>query len=124
MKLGITGTRRFFDYDTIEQDILAQFPDTTDITMVISGGAKGVDNLCEQFARKFNIPIDSHKPDYDTHGKGAPLVRNREIVEKCDILMGWPLKNPTSFGTISTIEYAKKLGKQVIVNEVEEDNMT
>jgi hypothetical protein len=118
MKLGITGTRLFTDYTKIKADILANF-DPSDIELIISGGARGVDKLCEQFAAEYGIPVDSHKPDYDTHGKGAPIVRNREIVEQCDILMGWPLKNPTSYGSLSTIAYAKRLGKQVVVTEVE-----
>lgn len=118
IKLGVSGSRLCFDYDKIKEDILREFR-SEDLAVIISGGAKGVDALCERFASEHGIPIESHKPDYDRHGKGAPLVRNREIVDSCDVLMAWPLWEPKSGGTVSTMEYAKAKGIRVIENRVD-----
>ena len=78
-------------------------PDTTEI---ISGGAFGIDRCAEEYAKKHNIPIKIIRPDYKTHGKFAPLVRNREMVDMADLVIAiWDGK---SRGTKFTIDYAIK----------------
>ena len=56
MKVMIAGSR------TIQVDIEKYIPDDT--TMIISGGAIGVDTLAEKYADKMNIPKVILKPDY------------------------------------------------------------
>jgi nucleoside 2-deoxyribosyltransferase len=52
-------------------------------------------------------------PDYDKHKKGAPLVRNRKIVEHSDIIVAvWDSK---SKGTKYAIDYAKKQRKPTFI---------
>ena len=53
--------------------------------IIISGGAKGADTIAETFAISHNLPITIYKPDYKKHGKAAPLIRNRMIIDKCDL---------------------------------------
>jgi hypothetical protein len=117
VKLGVTGTRQFCDTEWIEKQILTHFK-VEDISCIISGGAHGVDSCCEIFAMKHHIPVSLHKPDYDQFGKGAPLVRNREIVAECDELIGFPLPEKESHGTEFTIAEARRQGKKVTVCEV------
>jgi len=114
IKLGISGSRQFSDYDRIKADILKSF-NPSEISIIISGGAIGVDKLCERFAEEFNIPIELHKPEYTKYGRMAPIIRNKEIVDNCDILIAWPLEE-VSRGTYFTINYAKEKGKDVIIN--------
>lgn len=76
---------------------------------VISGGARGIDTCAREYARKHNIPLVEHLPQYDIYGRKAPLVRNRLIVEDAEIVVGfWDGQSP---GTMYTVNYARKLGK-------------
>jgi hypothetical protein len=77
----------------------------------LSGGAAGVDTIAWGWAIDNGVEIIVIKPDYNKHGRGAPLRRNDIIIEKADkILAFWDGK---SHGTKYVIEKAKKLNKEV-----------
>lgn len=81
------------------------------VSKIISGGARGIDTLAEQYADSHGIPKLILKPDYKRYGRGAPHVRNRSIVEESDLIIAiWDGK---SRGTKETIDYAMALGKEV-----------
>jgi predicted Rossmann fold nucleotide-binding protein DprA/Smf involved in DNA uptake len=124
IKLGITGTRFFNNYVLIKNELNKLYPNTQMIEVLVSGHARGVDTLCEQWAKEYKIPIDSHPPDWDTYGKGAAFIRNKEIVNISDELVGFPLDSSSehypSKGTINTINEAKKQGKKIIIIPVKE----
>ena len=64
-----------------------------------------------KFAQKHNLKLIEFLPEYDKYGKGAPLVRNKLIVDNCDcVLAFW---DGTSRGTKYTLDYAEKLGKPI-----------
>ncbi len=105
MKLAIIGSRG------INIDLSDFLVDFYDIKLIISGGAKGVDSCAEEYARRMGIPTKIFLPQYDLYGRGAPLVRNKLIVEEADeVLALWDGK---STGTIYSLKYAKKLGKKI-----------
>ena len=104
MKLMIAGSR---EIDSI--DISKYIPKNT--TIILSGGAKGVDLLAENYADKHNLSKIILRPQYSLYGKAAPLKRNEELVAISDkILVFW---NGVSKGTKHTINYAKKLNKDL-----------
>lgn len=106
MKLLIVGSRSIKDFD------LSQYI-PKDTTLVISGGANGIDTLAEQYADKHRISKLILRPRYDLYGKAAPLKRNDEMVDLADsVLVVW---DGISKGTKHTIEYAKKKDKTVIL---------
>ena len=108
MKLLITGSRTFEDKKHLYDEL-----SKIDFDLLISGGAAGADQLAEEYARDNDIQIEQHKPDYNKYGRGAPIVRNKEMVDLCDLVIAfWDKK---SRGTKSTIEYAAKNGKKLIV---------
>jgi hypothetical protein len=81
--------------------------------MIISGGAKGIDSLAELYAQKNNIPIKIIRPEYGKYGKGAPIVRNKEIVNMSDhIIAIWDGK---SRGTQSVIKFSEKQNKKLTI---------
>ncbi len=81
--------------------------------MIISGGAKGIDMIAEQYADQHKISKMILRPRYDLYGKAAPIIRNHEMVEMADVvLIVWDGK---SKGTKSTELYARKTQKRVIV---------
>ena len=112
MKLLVAGSRRIKEYD-LEKLVPKQ------TTLIITGGAEGIDAIAEEYADKKRISKLVLRPRYDLYGKGAPLKRNEEMVEICDMaLVIWDGK---SRGAGYTIKYAKRMGKMVKVITVAEE---
>ena len=108
MKLAIIGSRNLH-VKNIERYIL------DGVTEIVSGGAKGVDRDAEDFAKSSNLKITVFLPEYEKYGRGAPIVRNKQIVDYADeVLAFW---DGSSRGTYSVIEYCRKIGKKVNVIE-------
>ena len=106
MKLLIAGSRSITDFD-----LAPYIPDGTDL--IISGGANGIDALAEKYADKKKISKLIVRPRYDLYGKAAPIKRNETMVELADtVLIIWDGK---SKGTNSTINFSKKLNKELIL---------
>lgn len=109
MKLMIAGSRSIQDFD-----LSVHVPSDTEL--IITGGAPGVDTLAEQYADKHKISKLIVRPQYEVYGKAAPILQNQKMVEIADmVLVIW---DGQSKGTKSTIQYAKKLQKELIVIQV------
>lgn len=107
MKVAIVGSRNVHKMD--KAFIFNRLPDAC--TAIISGGAAGVDSMAEQIAREKNIPFVAYKPNYQKHGKKAPLIRNLQIIENADLVLAfWDFQ---SKGTAHTIVLCLK--KQIPV---------
>lgn len=102
MKVGVVGSRNL-----IINDMDNYIP--TECTEIISGGAKGVDKCAADYAKSKGIKLTEILPKYNLYGRGAPLIRNKKIVEESDIIIAfWDEK---SKGTKFVIDYANKLKK-------------
>ncbi len=84
-------------------------------TIIVSGGAAGVDNAARLGAVMQGLYIVEHYPDYSTHGPRAPLARNTAIVDNATEVHAWPA--PWSRGTWDTIRKARAAGKPCVVHE-------
>lgn len=85
-------------------------PETTEL---VSGGAKGVDQCAEAYAAAHQMKLTVFLPDYRRYGRGAPLRRNRQIVDYSDLVLAfW---DGSSRGTQHTIAYCQSTGKPVQV---------
>jgi len=105
-RLAIVGSRGIAQIDV--EAHLSELP-----TLVVSGGARGVDSLGEQWARRRGIKTLIIKPEWDKYGKSAGFRRNYTIVDNADrVLAFW---DGTSRGTAHTVEYARKMKKPVTV---------
>ena len=83
MKLLIVGSRSICDFD------ISPYV-SEEVSLIISGGAGGVDTLAEEYADKKRISKLILRPAYKKYGKGAPLKRNEEMVALCDaVLVIW-----------------------------------
>ena len=87
------------------------------MTEIITGGAVGIDILALNYAREKNIKVTIFKPEYERYKKGAPLIRNQLIVDASDFVIAiWDGK---SRGTKYTIDYAKKMNKEIKIYMLE-----
>jgi hypothetical protein len=116
MKTIIAGSRGIEDIAVVAAAVEASgFRDR--ITEVVSGAARGVDRLGEQWAASVGIPVKSCPADWKRQGRGAGLVRNREMADYADALIAiWDGK---SRGTRNMIELAEARGLKVFVHVVE-----
>lgn len=101
MRIAVVGSRSIEKVD-LESYISGKVE-------LVSGGAVGVDACAAAYAEKNGLPLKVFLPQYRRYGRGAPIVRNKEIVEYADkVLVFW---DGRSKGTQSVIQYAHKIGK-------------
>lgn len=106
MNLLIAGSRNIERFD------LSPYI-SSDVDLIISGGAKGIDIIAEEYADKHKLSKIILRPKYKLYRKAAPIIRNDEMVKLCDkALIIWDGK---SRGTKHTIDYLTKSGKIVNV---------
>ena len=100
MRVAIVGSRGWADIDAIKRYIDGLPADT----VIISGGAAGVDTFAEEFASKRGLEVKIYYPDWNTHGRSAGMIRNGEIVADSDVVVAfW---DGLSKGTRNTIDRA------------------
>lgn len=69
--------------------------------IVVHGGAGGIDDTAYHAALKHDLGHERHLPDYRTHKKAAPLIRNA-YVTTTERAVFWPA--PWSRGTWDAVE--------------------
>ena len=108
MKVAVIGSRTFNDYELLRQTL-----SKLEITLVVSGGAKGADSLGEEYANANNIPTKIFLPDWDKYGKSAGMLRNSDIINEAEIIVAfW---DGESKGCKDAIAKANKLNKKVLI---------
>ena len=108
MKVAVIGSRGFDDYVLLKETL-----SKIEITLLISGGARGADSLGERYANENNIPKKIFYSEWDKHGKAAGFLRNTDIINEADIIIAfW---DGVSNGTKDSITKAKKQNKQIII---------
>lgn len=112
MKVIVAGSRDGFVAKNVFEAI-EESPFFGNITEIVSGTARGVDRDGEYFAKCNNIPVKPFPAAWDTHGKAAGHIRNRQMAEYADALVAvW---DGESRGTKNMIEVMRKMGKPVYV---------
>lgn len=82
-------------------------------TIIISGGARGVDRAAENAAKDRKLGTLIFYPDWTVDGKSAGIKRNEKIVSYADELVAfW---DGQSRGTWNSIERARKKGIPVTI---------
>jgi hypothetical protein len=106
IKLAIIGSRSFSSYNDLDNALKDL---NFELALIISGGARGADQLAESWANANKIAFRVILPQWKKYGKGAGIVRNQLIVKEADFcLIFWDGK---SLGTKSTIDFCEKLEK-------------
>lgn len=116
MRTIIAGSREA----SWEQTIAAidQCPWKAQISLVVSGTARGADAFGEVWAGMNNVPIKRYPADWNKHGKAAGFLRNKQMAENADALIAvW---DGMSRGTKSMIQLAESGGLRVFVSYTQE----
>jgi hypothetical protein len=90
-----------------EQTLTAieQCPWKAQISLVVSGMARGADKFGEVWAGMNNVPIKRFPADWDKHGKAAGFIRNKQMADNADALIA--IWDGASRGTKNMIELAE-----------------
>jgi len=113
MKTIIAGSRNIEDYILV-CDAVAESKFT--ITEVVSGSAKGIDQLGERWAKENNIPITKFPADWEKYAKKAGYIRNQKMAKYADqLILVWDGFSRGSSGMLRTAYF---LGLKVYVKLV------
>lgn len=112
----VAGSRGFNDYerlrDVLDKLLASKLPDV----QVVSGAARGADQLGERYASEKGLGVNRMPADWDTHGRRAGYVRNEQMAEVADALVAfW---DGESRGTKHMIDIATAKGMMVRVVRV------
>ena len=111
MKTVIAGSRSINNINYLYKAIQES---GFEITEVVSGGAKGVDKLGEQYAKAHNIKVTGFPAEWNKYGKAAGVIRNQKMAEYADALIAvW---DGSSKGTLNMITNAKTSGRASHLN--------
>ena len=80
MKLAVIGSRGL---SVSVVDVLVELQavgvQLSDIELIISGGAVGVDFVANELSDTLGVPLRVFVPDYTRDGHRAPFIRNNDI---------------------------------------------
>ena len=108
MRVIIAGSRSFVNYNLLAERI-SKLP--IKITTIISGAARGADQLGEWYGHVHDIPVEKFPANWKKYGKRAGYLRNVEMADNADALIAfW---DGTSRGTQHMINIA--LEKRLLV---------
>lgn len=110
MKTIIAGSRGIDSYYVVD---FAIHDSGFNITEIVSGCARGVDQTAEKWAWYNDIPVKKFPADWDKHGKAAGPMRNREMAAYADALVA--IWDGESRGTKNMIHEARKAGLDVYI---------
>jgi len=121
MRVSITGSRGL---TVTHADISAHLP--AEASVIVSGGASGVDSVAASYARSQGISLSVIRPDYSgsAYVRQAPLDRNSEIIAQADFcLIFWDGRSPGTRDTLSKAVKAGKHGKVVVIGSCVRDSV-
>lgn len=120
MKLIIAGSRSLDTETTyLIEKALCILPDQG-ISEVVSGNARGIDQLGAQWARFNKIPVSLFLAEWEVYGKRAGFLRNERMAKHGDALLA--IWDGQSKGTKHMIDIMTKEGKPVYVYRTDENN--
>ena len=131
MKIGIVGSRRYENRKRIKDFIFKIKQEKGVDTTIVSGGCKdGADRYAKKYALELGAQYREYPPFHEVHNLYCVLpescyskpystryffVRNKQIAQNSDIVVGFIPNGVKSNGTISTLKYAKQFNKRVMV---------
>ena len=119
----VAGSRSIQNESLVFQKLdtlLAEKRRAGETVQIISGTARGIDQIGEAYAAARGLSCRRFPADWDTYGKRAGYLRNCQMAENADALVAfW---DGTSPGTKHMIEVAKDRGLAVRVVAIKTQN--
>lgn len=110
MKVIIAGSRSFSNYKFLRETCDKLLVDADQDIIVLSGTARGVDQMGERYARSKEFDLERYPADWSL-GRHAGFVRNNQMASLADTLIAfW---DGVSRGTKHMIRAAKAAGLTV-----------
>lgn len=75
----VAGSRNYTDWLTFRRIMDELFLDRKDEIEIVSGGARGPDQMAIRWARENSVPYKVFKADWDRYGRSAGYRRNAEM---------------------------------------------
>lgn len=108
--LAIVGSRDYPNLDRVRR-FVESLPSNT---IVVSGGARGVDRCAATAARARGLRVIEFLAEWRRLGRSAGFVRNEKIVRQCDRMVAfWDGSSP---GTRNSISLARRSGRPVDIH--------
>ena len=124
-KLAIVGSRDFKDYVLFTKTVTNALQEwgigINELQYIVSGGASGADSLAAKFAIEQKVPLKEFLPDWDTHGKAAGPIRNKEIIANATHVIAFP--SSSGKGTQHSISLAKKASLPLKIMGIDSSNV-
>jgi|TARA_R110000744_G_scaffold246787_3_gene363200 hypothetical protein len=79
MRILIAGGRNFTDKQFLEEYMSKYL---SEVTVVISGTAKGADRLGEKWAQANDVAVERYPAQWSRYGGAAGPIRNQEMLDK------------------------------------------
>ena len=111
----IAGTRSFNDYELLRDlcNNLLSEKQRTHTVVIISGTARGADQMGERYARERGFQLRRFPADWEQYGRSAGHIRNAKMADNADALIAfW---DGESKGTKNMIDNARRKGLAVRV---------
>ena len=127
VRIIICGSREFNDYKKlckVMDQLGIHSIANNDYVEIISGHAGGADMAGEKFATQYGYPLKVFPADWNTYGKAAGPIRNRQMAKYAaqadeGIVVAFPIGS--SRGTRHMVDIADQYGLEVYVIEENDD---
>jgi hypothetical protein len=73
----VTGSRTWTNHSVIWAELSAY---RMVRPTLVHGDARGVDRIAAGIWHSWGVPVEAHPADWDSHGRGAGMIRNRHMV--------------------------------------------
>lgn len=131
MRVAIVGSREYENRTKIKKFIFKLIQKYgKDVTVVSGGCGDGADRYAKKYALELGAQYQEYPPFHEVHNLYCALpescyskpynvryffVRNKQIAQNSDRVVAFIPNGVEAKGTISTLKYAKKFGKKVMV---------
>lgn len=117
IKIIVAGSRDFNDYQLLHNKLkyLTQNYDNSQIE-IVSGTARGADQLGERYAKQYNIKVTKFPADWERFGRSAGPKRNIQMAHYADVAVVFQVNN--SRGSQHMINTMRELNKRVVVVQI------
>jgi len=116
MRVLVCGSREFENLEFVTE-ILDYIAGDTPIDTIITGAARGADNLAELYAAAEGIMVDRYPANWRRYGRSAGQMRNRQMLaaSKPDLVVAFKVADAPgkNVGTNHMIAIAKRAGVTV-----------